>query len=226
MWSPHDHTGVRCMCEVIWKMLQHVGLDKRQWFVKVLVTTTTMWCHIDSNTVSVQYMDSYGKYIYMNIMNNQQDILGQTAISPCSCQSQVGTNPLHSPSLFFFYTTLSYIIYICRLTYKLHWRKKNTWSSSAAPAILIYGLLYWSGLKPHTCFCRGVHHLSLRAGPKRRLPSCNLLSVVPFADVNECQDPSYCKNGRCENTPGSFHCFCSPPLTFSAALKQCVYDGG
>uniref|UniRef100_A0A672GM54 Latent transforming growth factor beta binding protein 3 n=1 Tax=Salarias fasciatus TaxID=181472 RepID=A0A672GM54_SALFA len=43
-------------------------------------------------------------------------------------------------------------------------------------------------------------------------------------DVNECQDPSYCKNGRCENTPGSFHCFCDPPLTFSAALKQCVYD--
>lgn len=128
MWSPHDHTGVRCMCEVIWKMLQHVGLDKRQWFVKVLVTTTvttTMWCHIGSNTVSVQYMDSYGKYIYMNIMNNQQDILGQTAISLCSCQSQVGTNPLHSPSLFFFYTTLSYIIYICRLTYKLHWKKKH-----------------------------------------------------------------------------------------------------
>uniref|UniRef100_A0A3B4B7A0 Uncharacterized protein n=1 Tax=Periophthalmus magnuspinnatus TaxID=409849 RepID=A0A3B4B7A0_9GOBI len=49
-------------------------------------------------------------------------------------------------------------------------------------------------------------------------------SVVPFADVNECQDPSYCKNGRCENTPGSFHCFCDPPFTFSAAQKQCVYD--
>uniref|UniRef100_A0A3P9K6R8 Latent transforming growth factor beta binding protein 3 n=1 Tax=Oryzias latipes TaxID=8090 RepID=A0A3P9K6R8_ORYLA len=45
-----------------------------------------------------------------------------------------------------------------------------------------------------------------------------------FADVDECQDPSYCKNGRCENTPGSFYCFCDPPLTFSALLKQCVYD--
>uniref|UniRef100_A0A8C9T821 Latent transforming growth factor beta binding protein 3 n=1 Tax=Scleropages formosus TaxID=113540 RepID=A0A8C9T821_SCLFO len=42
--------------------------------------------------------------------------------------------------------------------------------------------------------------------------------------VNECQDPSYCKNGRCVNTPGSFHCICTQPLTFSAALKQCVYD--
>ncbi|XP_031427916.1 latent-transforming growth factor beta-binding protein 3 isoform X1 [Clupea harengus] len=50
------------------------------------------------------------------------------------------------------------------------------------------------------------------------------LSVVPLADVNECQDPSYCKNGECVNTPGSFHCICSQPLTFSAALKQCVYD--
>uniref|UniRef100_A0A8C4DGG1 Latent transforming growth factor beta binding protein 3 n=1 Tax=Dicentrarchus labrax TaxID=13489 RepID=A0A8C4DGG1_DICLA len=55
-------------------------------------------------------------------------------------------------------------------------------------------------------------------------PEEQAVSVVPFADVNECQDPSYCKNGRCENTPGSFHCFCDPPLTFSAALKQCVYD--
>uniref|UniRef100_A0A665U336 Latent-transforming growth factor beta-binding protein 3 n=1 Tax=Echeneis naucrates TaxID=173247 RepID=A0A665U336_ECHNA len=55
-------------------------------------------------------------------------------------------------------------------------------------------------------------------------PEEQAVSVVPFADVNECQDPSYCKNGRCENTPGSFHCFCDPPHTFSAALKQCVYD--
>uniref|UniRef100_A0A672Z7X3 Latent transforming growth factor beta binding protein 3 n=1 Tax=Sphaeramia orbicularis TaxID=375764 RepID=A0A672Z7X3_9TELE len=55
-------------------------------------------------------------------------------------------------------------------------------------------------------------------------PEEQAVSVVPFADVNECQDPSYCKNGRCENTPGSFHCFCDPPRTFSAALKQCVYD--
>uniref|UniRef100_A0A8C9R2M8 Latent transforming growth factor beta binding protein 3 n=1 Tax=Scleropages formosus TaxID=113540 RepID=A0A8C9R2M8_SCLFO len=45
-----------------------------------------------------------------------------------------------------------------------------------------------------------------------------------WSNVNECQDPSYCKNGVCLNTPGSFHCICTQPLTFSAALKQCVYD--
>uniref|UniRef100_A0A667WRA5 Latent transforming growth factor beta binding protein 3 n=1 Tax=Myripristis murdjan TaxID=586833 RepID=A0A667WRA5_9TELE len=55
-------------------------------------------------------------------------------------------------------------------------------------------------------------------------PEEQAVSMVPFADVNECQDPSYCKNGRCVNTPGSFHCICNQPLTFSAALKQCVYD--
>lgn len=50
------------------------------------------------------------------------------------------------------------------------------------------------------------------------------VSVVHLTDVNECEDPSYCRNGRCVNTPGSFHCICTQPLTFSAALKQCVYD--
>ncbi|XP_049332407.1 latent-transforming growth factor beta-binding protein 3 isoform X5 [Astyanax mexicanus] len=51
-----------------------------------------------------------------------------------------------------------------------------------------------------------------------------VMSVVTVSDVNECLDPSYCRNGRCVNTPGSFHCICAQPLTFSAALKQCVYD--
>ncbi|KAB5522699.1 hypothetical protein PHYPO_G00162480 [Pangasianodon hypophthalmus] len=51
-----------------------------------------------------------------------------------------------------------------------------------------------------------------------------VMSVVTLSDVNECLDPSYCMNGRCVNTPGSFHCICAQPLTFSAALKQCVYD--
>ncbi|KAI5089551.1 latent-transforming growth factor beta-binding protein 3 precursor [Silurus meridionalis] len=51
-----------------------------------------------------------------------------------------------------------------------------------------------------------------------------VMSVVTLSDVNECLDPSYCRNGRCVNTPGSFHCICAQPLTFSAALKQCVYD--
>ncbi|XP_060719355.1 latent-transforming growth factor beta-binding protein 3 isoform X1 [Tachysurus vachellii] len=51
-----------------------------------------------------------------------------------------------------------------------------------------------------------------------------VMSVVTLSDVNECLDPSYCRNGRCVNTPGSFHCICTQPRTFSAALKQCVYD--
>uniref|UniRef100_A0A8C9QTX8 Latent transforming growth factor beta binding protein 3 n=1 Tax=Scleropages formosus TaxID=113540 RepID=A0A8C9QTX8_SCLFO len=54
-------------------------------------------------------------------------------------------------------------------------------------------------------------------------PSSRALPLASWY-VNECQDPSYCKNGRCVNTPGSFHCICTQPLTFSAALKQCVYD--
>lgn len=65
------------------------------------------------------------------------------------------------------------------------------------------------------------------AGPQADVHAVtSVCGAPPFTDVNECQDPSYCRNGRCENTPGSFHCFCDPPLTFSAALKQCVYDGG
>uniref|UniRef100_A0A8C9WFI6 Latent transforming growth factor beta binding protein 3 n=1 Tax=Scleropages formosus TaxID=113540 RepID=A0A8C9WFI6_SCLFO len=56
------------------------------------------------------------------------------------------------------------------------------------------------------------------------IPTVADVFAVLSLNVNECQDPSYCKNGRCVNTPGSFHCICTQPLTFSAALKQCVYD--
>lgn len=31
-----------------------------------------------------------------------------------------------------------------------------------------------------------------------------------------------CENGECVNTEGSFHCFCSPPLTLDLSQQRCV----
>lgn len=40
-------------------------------------------------------------------------------------------------------------------------------------------------------------------------------------DHDECQDMA-CENGECVNTEGSFHCFCSPPLTLDLSQQRCV----
>lgn len=31
-----------------------------------------------------------------------------------------------------------------------------------------------------------------------------------------------CENGECVNTEGSFHCFCSPPLTLDLSHQRCI----
>lgn len=40
-------------------------------------------------------------------------------------------------------------------------------------------------------------------------------------DHDECQDMA-CEDGECVNTEGSFHCFCSPPLTLDLSQQRCV----
>ena len=40
--------------------------------------------------------------------------------------------------------------------------------------------------------------------------------------VDECQDPSNCKNGHCVDTPGSYYCICSPPWTLATDRNSCV----
>lgn len=51
--------------------------------------------------------------------------------------------------------------------------------------------------------------------PQRSSPS----PCLP--DHDECQD-MVCENGECVNTEGSFHCFCSPPLTLDLSQQRCV----
>lgn len=52
------------------------------------------------------------------------------------------------------------------------------------------------------------------------LPTC--FSCLPATtDHDECQDMA-CENGECVNTKGSFHCFCSPPLTLDLSQQRCV----
>lgn len=42
-------------------------------------------------------------------------------------------------------------------------------------------------------------------------------------DINECvENPRICLNGRCENTPGSYHCVCQSGFTPSRDDTFCV----
>lgn len=52
------------------------------------------------------------------------------------------------------------------------------------------------------------------------LPHMFLRLPAP-TDHDECQDMA-CENGECVNTEGSFHCFCSPPLTLDLSQQRCV----
>lgn len=47
------------------------------------------------------------------------------------------------------------------------------------------------------------------------------LRLPASTDHDECQDMA-CENGECVNTEGSFHCFCSPPLTLDLSQQRCV----
>lgn len=47
--------------------------------------------------------------------------------------------------------------------------------------------------------------------------------LVECVDINECaENPRICLNGRCENTPGSYHCICQPGFTPSRDNTFCV----
>ncbi|TSP36062.1 Latent-transforming growth factor beta-binding protein 3 [Bagarius yarrelli] len=40
--------------------------------------------------------------------------------------------------------------------------------------------------------------------------------------INECQDPSNCKNGHCVDTQDSFYCICTPPWILGTDRNSCV----
>ncbi|KAB1277854.1 Latent-transforming growth factor beta-binding protein 2 [Camelus dromedarius] len=48
-----------------------------------------------------------------------------------------------------------------------------------------------------------------------------MFGQTTYTDHDECQDMA-CEDGECVNTEGSFHCFCSPPLTLDLSQQRCV----
>ena len=51
----------------------------------------------------------------------------------------------------------------------------------------------------------------------------NIVNVhCPHADVNECNVGNPCNSGMCENTNGSYNCFCRVGYVFDPTGKQCV----
>ena len=45
---------------------------------------------------------------------------------------------------------------------------------------------------------------------------------VPAPDIDECETPGMCMNGRCVNTEGSFRCDCMPGLAVGLDGRVCV----
>ncbi|KAF7251587.1 Latent-transforming growth factor beta-binding protein 2 [Varanus komodoensis] len=41
-------------------------------------------------------------------------------------------------------------------------------------------------------------------------------------DLDECENEETCANGKCLNTAGSYHCFCSLPLVLDATRNRCI----
>ena len=56
--------------------------------------------------------------------------------------------------------------------------------------------------------------------------SFNALRSLPAAppppDIDECQTPGICMNGRCINGEGSFRCECPPGLAIGVDGRVCV----
>ncbi|KAL8169175.1 UNVERIFIED_CONTAM: hypothetical protein K2H54_039311, partial [Gekko kuhli] len=45
---------------------------------------------------------------------------------------------------------------------------------------------------------------------------------VMGSDLDECENEDTCANGKCLNTAGSYHCFCSLPLVLDATRNRCI----
>lgn len=45
---------------------------------------------------------------------------------------------------------------------------------------------------------------------------------LPTTDINECETPGICMNGRCVNTDGSYRCECFPGLAVGLDGRVCV----
>lgn len=48
------------------------------------------------------------------------------------------------------------------------------------------------------------------------------LSALSSSDIDECQTPGICMNGRCINSEGSFRCECPPGLAIDVDGRVCV----
>lgn len=66
--------------------------------------------------------------------------------------------------------------------------------------------------------------------PGKRLWMCDIVMLKPALhlsllrdsqDINECQKPGICPNGRCENLPGTYRCLCNEGFLPSADSKGC-----
>lgn len=51
---------------------------------------------------------------------------------------------------------------------------------------------------------------------------CTASLFLPLPDIDECQTPGICMNGRCINSEGSFRCECPPGLAIDVDGRVCV----
>ena len=43
-----------------------------------------------------------------------------------------------------------------------------------------------------------------------------------FSDIDECESPGTCSNGRCTNFAGGYECSCDPGFETSSDMRRCV----
>ena len=49
-----------------------------------------------------------------------------------------------------------------------------------------------------------------------------VLIIYVYSDINECEDPRICHNGRCDNADGTFVCTCEAGYELRRDGKTCV----
>lgn len=77
------------------------------------------------------------------------------------------------------------------------------------------------GMQRFDPFNRRVSHLCVHADLKDFLSVFHICHVC--ADLNECvAKPSICKNGRCENTVGSYRCKCDQGFIANPTQTECI----